>query len=65
MKFNSMDELESRANKTIYGLAASVMSRDIERALGLAHVIRAGTVWSVMMTVTFKTERADRPLVVG
>ena len=45
LKFNSLSELEERANKTIYGLAASVFSRDIERAIGLAHVVRAGTVW--------------------
>ena len=45
IKFNSVAELEERANKTVYGLAAAVHSKDIERALGLAHVLRSGTVW--------------------
>ena len=58
MRFESMDELERRANKTIYGLAASVMSRDIERALGLAHIIRAGTIWSAPLILKLKHSAA-------
>ncbi len=34
-----------RANKTQYGLAAGVCSRNLETSLKLAHNIRAGTVW--------------------
>jgi aldehyde dehydrogenase (NAD+) len=45
LRFKSMDEVIERANKTIYGLAASVMTKDIERALHLAHGVRAGSVW--------------------
>jgi len=44
-KFKSLDEVIERANKTIYGLAASVMTKDLERALHLAHGVRAGSVW--------------------
>ncbi len=45
MKFKDMDELVERANKTIYGLAAAVWTRDIGKALHVANNVRAGTVW--------------------
>ena len=45
MKFKDMDELVERANKTIYGLAAAVWTRDISKAHRIANEVRAGTVW--------------------
>nr|AVR59246.1 mitochondrial aldehyde dehydrogenase 2 [Platynereis dumerilii] len=45
LKFKSIDEVIERANKTIYGLAASVMTKDMERGLHIAHGVRAGSVW--------------------
>ena len=45
MKFKDVDELIERANKTIYGLAASVFTASIDKAMTVAHGIRAGTVW--------------------
>ena len=33
------------ANDTTYGLAAAVFSRDISRAIGVAHRLQAGTIW--------------------
>ncbi|HEY3939821.1 MAG TPA: aldehyde dehydrogenase family protein [Bryobacteraceae bacterium] len=45
MKFKEMDELVERANKTIYGLAAAVWTRDIGKAHHVANNVRAGTVW--------------------
>ena len=45
IKFKDIDELSERANKTIYGLAAGVWTRDISKAHAIAHKIRAGTVW--------------------
>ena len=45
MKFKSMDELIERGNKTIYGLAASVFSKDLEKVLHVTSAIKAGTVW--------------------
>jgi aldehyde dehydrogenase (NAD+) len=34
-----------RANKTLYGLAAAVWTRDIGKAHAIANSVRAGTVW--------------------
>ncbi len=45
MKFKDMDDLVERANKTMYGLAAAVWTRDIGKAHHIANNVRAGTVW--------------------
>lgn len=45
MPFKDMDDVVARANKTVYGLAAAVWTRDIEKAHGIAARVRAGTVW--------------------
>jgi aldehyde dehydrogenase (NAD+) len=45
LKFKDMDELVDRANRTIYGLAAAVWTRDIGKAHHVANNVRAGTVW--------------------
>ena len=45
IKFKDIDELIERANKTIYGLAAGVWTKDISKAHTVAHNVRAGTVW--------------------
>ncbi|MCO6457076.1 MAG: aldehyde dehydrogenase family protein [Pirellulaceae bacterium] len=45
LTFRDLDELVPRANKTIYGLAAAVWTRDIGKAHRLAREIKAGTVW--------------------
>ena len=45
MKFKDMNEIVERANNSMYGLAAGIMTKDIERALYLAHSLQAGTVW--------------------
>ena len=34
-----------RANKTVYGLAAGVWTKDVSKALAIANNVRAGTVW--------------------
>jgi len=43
--FKSVDEVVERANRTTYGLAAAVWTRDIQRAHAIANSVRAGTVW--------------------
>lgn len=45
LKFKDVDELIERANKTIYGLAGSVFTQDIDKAMYFASGLRAGTVW--------------------
>lgn len=45
LRFKKLDELIDRANKTDYGLAAAVFTKDIDKALHLVQGIRAGTVW--------------------
>ena len=45
IKFRDMDDLVERANKTMYGLAAGVWTRDISKAHAVANGVRAGTVW--------------------
>jgi aldehyde dehydrogenase (NAD+) len=43
--FKSADEVVTRANRTEYGLAAAVWTRDIQKAHAIANNVRAGTVW--------------------
>jgi aldehyde dehydrogenase (NAD+) len=43
--FKDMDEVIVRANRTSYGLAAGVWTRDIKKAHAVANAVRAGTVW--------------------
>jgi phenylacetaldehyde dehydrogenase len=43
--FKDADELVTQANDNIYGLAAGIWTRDIQKAHGIAAQLRAGTVW--------------------
>ena len=45
MKFKGIEEVVERANRTEYGLAAAVWTRDISKAYAIANSVRAGTVW--------------------
>ena len=45
ISFKNLDEVIARANRTKYGLAAAVWTRDIKKALAVANGVRAGTVW--------------------
>ncbi|XP_022100812.1 retinal dehydrogenase 1-like isoform X2 [Acanthaster planci] len=45
LKFKTMEEVIDRANNTTYGLAAAVITKDIDKALTLANSVRAGVVW--------------------
>lgn len=45
LRFENVDELIERANSTEYGLAASLFTNDLEKALHFSSAIQAGTVW--------------------
>lgn len=45
MKFKTVDEVIQKANDTKYGLAAAVITKDVDKAITISNSIRAGTVW--------------------
>ncbi len=45
LPFKGLDEVVDRANRTQYGLAAAVWTRDIDKAHLFAKQVKAGTVW--------------------
>jgi aldehyde dehydrogenase (NAD+) len=45
LKFKDVDEVVQRGNKTFYGLAAAIWTKDITKAHRIANSLRAGTVW--------------------
>lgn len=47
IRFDNMEDLVEKANNTVYGLAAGVITNDLDKALHVANNIRAGTVWLV------------------
>lgn len=51
IRFDSMEDLVEKANNTIYGLAAAVVTKDLDKALHVANNIRAGSVWQVFIVI--------------
>jgi acyl-CoA reductase-like NAD-dependent aldehyde dehydrogenase len=45
LRFSSIDEVIERANDSDYGLAGAVWSKDIDKAVEIAHRLETGTVW--------------------
>mgnify|MGYP000081323179 FL=1 len=45
LKFKDVEEVLERANDTCYGLAAGVMTKDIDKALMVSQNLEAGSVW--------------------
>jgi betaine-aldehyde dehydrogenase len=52
LTFGSEGEVVSRANDTVYGLAAGVFTQDLTRAHRVAAALEAGTVWINTYNVT-------------
>jgi len=44
-KFKDLDEAIKKSNETSYGLAAAIITTDINKALKFAKKVKAGTVW--------------------
>ena len=44
--FATEDDAIARANATIFGLAAAIFTKDVDRAQRVARAIKAGTVWT-------------------
>jgi aldehyde dehydrogenase (NAD+) len=45
LKFKTIDEVIKRANSSSYGLAAGIITQDINKALKISNALRSGTVW--------------------
>ncbi len=45
LPFKAFDEVAERANRTFYGLAAAVWTKNIDKAHTFAKLVQAGTVW--------------------
>ncbi|KAI6040403.1 aldehyde dehydrogenase [Pisolithus marmoratus] len=45
IKFKDEEDVVYQANDTVYGLAAAVFTKDVNRAITTAHKLKAGTVW--------------------
>ena len=43
-KFKTLEEVVEKANGGMYGLAAAVFTRDLEKTMRLTNQIRAGTI---------------------
>jgi len=54
MKFKDEQEVITRANDTIYGLASAVWTNDIKRAFRVSKALKAGQVWINQYLVFWK-----------
>lgn len=44
-KFSTVDEVISMANDSVYGLAAGIHTKDVNKAIDVSNRIKAGTIW--------------------
>ncbi|KAF9238213.1 putative 1-pyrroline-5-carboxylate dehydrogenase [Melanogaster broomeanus] len=52
LKFKTEEEVIEQANNTTYGLAASVFTKDIDKAFRVAHALEAGNMWVLLTNST-------------
>lgn len=45
LKFKTLDEVIERANDTNFGLAAGIITKNLDNALIFAQAVEAGSVW--------------------
>lgn len=45
LKFKTVDEVIARANNSLYGLAAGVITQNIDTAIKVSNALRVGTVF--------------------
>jgi acyl-CoA reductase-like NAD-dependent aldehyde dehydrogenase len=45
LKFKTLDEVIERANNTNYGLAAAVITNNVNNAITFSNAVEAGSVW--------------------
>jgi acyl-CoA reductase-like NAD-dependent aldehyde dehydrogenase len=45
LSFKDVDDVVRRANDTEYGLAGAIWSKDVDKAVEIAHRLETGTVW--------------------
>lgn len=45
LKFKTLDEAIERANNTTYGLAAGILTNNLDNALVFSNAVEAGSVW--------------------
>ncbi|XP_069816903.1 aldehyde dehydrogenase, mitochondrial [Dendropsophus ebraccatus] len=45
LKFKTIEDVIERANHSMYGLAAAVFTKDLDKANYVSHSLQAGTVW--------------------
>ena len=53
LKFSDMEEVVHRANDSQFGLAASIFTKDLDKANVFTQAVRAGTVWWVQADTLF------------
>ena len=52
IKFEDDDDVIRQANDTIYGLAAAMFTKNIDRALRTSQRLRAGTTWVCVFSLS-------------
>jgi aldehyde dehydrogenase (NAD+)/phenylacetaldehyde dehydrogenase len=45
LPFEDLSDVIRRANATEYGLAAGIWTKDVKKAIQVAHSLKAGTIW--------------------